>query len=296
MVRDEAGVGDRATFRVIHELGPIETISAVFTRQRFRPHYHETFLIGVTESGAEVFDARGARHVSPAGSLRFFNPGEVHTGEPPPEGEWAYRCLYPPVALLADIARELGRIEPVWFPDMVVPDEQLAGELVGALGSLDRPGSRLERSTRLRLVLAGIVSRHAGGRPDSAPSRLHEPRAVAAAVAYIRDRAADDFSLDDLAGAVGMSPYHLLRVFKARAGLTPFAYQTQLRIEAARRMLAAGGGIGRTAEACGFVDRSHLARVFRGFVGVSPGAYRRAFAEEFGRWERSRPPGDRKRE
>ena len=288
MVRDEAALGDRATFRVIDELGPVETISAVFTRQRFRPHYHDTFLIGATERGAEVFEARGARHVSPAGSLRFFNPGEVHTGEPPPEGEWAYRCLYPPVDLLREVARELGRLEAIWFPDMVVPDERLAGELVGALETLDRPSSRLERSTRLRLVLAGIVSRHAGGRPGSSPSRLREPRAVTAALAYIRDRVADDFSLDDLSGAVGMSPFHLLRVFKARTGLTPFAYQTQLRIEAARRLLAMGGGIGRTAEACGFVDRSHLARVFRGFVGVSPGAYRRAFVEARG--DRRGPP------
>jgi AraC-like DNA-binding protein len=73
-----------------------------------------------------------------------------------------------------------------------------------------------------------------------------------------------------------MSPYHLVRVFRARRGLTPFAYQTQLRVERARGLLVRGLGVGATAAACGFHDRSHLARVFRSVVGVSPASYRQA--------------------
>jgi AraC-like DNA-binding protein len=270
---------DRARLRVIAELDGTEAMVARFVTQRFRPHYHETFLVGVTEVGTEVFEARGARHFAPAGSLRLFNPGEVHTGAPPEGGVWAYRCLYPTPTLLGDIAQDAGHCEPVWFPNMVVSDPATAGELLAALRALDRATSTLERSTRVRMALAGIIMAYAGGaRPTDAalqPKR-HEPRAIAAATAYIGDRIAEDFSLAELARAAGMSPYHLVRVFRACRGLTPFAYQTQLRIERARDLLARGLGVKATAAACGFHDRSHLARVFRAVVGISPADYRQA--------------------
>lgn len=269
-------VEDRANYYVLPELGWTEAIAATFRRRRFRPHYHEAFLIGVTESGAEVFDARGGRHVSPQGSLRLLNPGEVHTGEPPEGGVWMYRCLYPSENLLREIAAEVGFRGTPWFSELIVPDTARAAELLAAFSSIDRAATRLERSTRFRVALARIVAAHAGRRPTSLRTKKPESRAVGVAQALIADRWAEDFTLDELAREAGMSPFHLVRVFKARCGITPFAYQTQLRVAQARRWLALGRGVEETAAACGFCDRSHLGRAFRGLVGVTPAAYRRA--------------------
>ncbi len=66
------------------------------------------------------------------------------------------------------------------------------------------------------------------------------------------------------------------RRFREQTGVTPHAFQTNLRVEAARRMLAAGVPPAEVAAGCGFADQPHLTRVFKRAVGVSPGRYARA--------------------
>jgi AraC-like DNA-binding protein len=275
-VWDEDTPINESRYHLIPDLSGTEGISAHFTTHRFRPHFHETFLVGVTQGGTEIFQARGGTHVSAPGSLRLLNPGEVHTGQAAEGGAWAYRCLYPPEHLIEEIARDLGREAGVCFREMVVSDASLARELLAAFETLDRPATRLERSSRFREVLARIVAAAGQGRVRSAPALKKEPRALAAAETLIGDRLAEDLSLDELAREAGMSPFHLVRVFKARRGLTPFAYQSHLRVQRARAELRRGRSVHETARACGFFDRSHLTKVFRTFVGVTPTAYRRA--------------------
>jgi AraC-like DNA-binding protein len=55
-----------------------------------------------------------------------------------------------------------------------------------------------------------------------------------------------------------------------------WAYQTNLRVEQARRLLAAGAAPAAVAADCGFADQPHLSRVFKRAVGVSPARYARA--------------------
>ena len=79
--------------------------------------------------------------------------------------------------------------------------------------------------------------------------------------------------LDELARHAGLSKFHLLRQFKLRTGLTPGQYRTQLRVERAKRLLAAGEPPGGVAVACGFTDQSHLTRHFGRLVGIGPAAF-----------------------
>jgi AraC-like DNA-binding protein len=73
---------------------------------------------------------------------------------------------------------------------------------------------------------------------------------------------------------VQLSPFHLLRVFRAAVGLPPHAYQIQLRVARAKELLRAGMPIAAVAVEVGFVDQSHLTRHFKRLVGVPPGRYR----------------------
>lgn len=58
--------------------------------------------------------------------------------------------------------------------------------------------------------------------------------------------------------------------------MTPHAHQINLRVDEARRRLAAGHPPAAVAADCGFADQPHLSRVFKRAVGVSPGRYARA--------------------
>jgi AraC-like DNA-binding protein len=95
---------------------------------------------------------------------------------------------------------------------------------------------------------------------------------------YIHDHLAEAIRLEDLAALADLSPYHLLRAYRATTGLPPHQYQLQLRIRQAKQMLRAGQPIADIAADLGFVDQGHLHHLFRRIVGVTPGQYRRGFA------------------
>jgi len=79
--------------------------------------------------------------------------------------------------------------------------------------------------------------------------------------------------LRELAAVSGLSRFELVRRFHAQTGLTPHAFQTDLRIARARRLLAGGEPPAAVAAACGFADQPHLTRVFKRAVGVTPARY-----------------------
>ncbi|MGI8572314.1 MAG: helix-turn-helix transcriptional regulator [Solirubrobacteraceae bacterium] len=79
--------------------------------------------------------------------------------------------------------------------------------------------------------------------------------------------------LASLASFAGLTRFELVRRFRQQAGLTPHAFQTNLRVARARAMLIAGDPIAWVAAACGFADQSHLTRTFRRMVGVTPGRF-----------------------
>jgi AraC-like DNA-binding protein len=81
------------------------------------------------------------------------------------------------------------------------------------------------------------------------------------------------FTLAQLAGAVGVSRYQLIRGFAQEVGMTPHAYIVQQRLALARRMIRAGGDLGEVAVVAGFFDQSHLTRRFVRQFGVTPRRY-----------------------
>ncbi len=105
-----------------------------------------------------------------------------------------------------------------------------------------------------------------------------EHAAVRRARGYLQDRWDHPVTLAELASVAGLEAVALtpLRRLAQQNGLTPHAFQRDLRIERARGMLSDGMPAAAVAAACGFADQPHLSRVFKRLVGVTPGAYARA--------------------
>ena len=90
-----------------------------------------------------------------------------------------------------------------------------------------------------------------------------------------RENLGSDLSLDQLASAVSMSKFHLLRVFKRTFGETPFQRLTRYRMEEGRRLLREReASISNVAYSCGYNNPTHFATAFRRFYGISPSAFR----------------------
>ena len=89
----------------------------------------------------------------------------------------------------------------------------------------------------------------------------------------MHEHAGEGLSLDDLARAAGLSKYHLVRLFHHAVGLPPHQYLLRVRIERARKLIAAGWPVSSVATEVGFADQSHFTRVFRSVLRTTPAAY-----------------------
>lgn len=263
--------GDRASFHLHRDLG-IEHIRAAYEQHRFPPHAHQEYLVGLTLSGVEDIVQDGMRFQSRAGLVRTINPGVVHEGGCGKDQPWSYEALYIPEALVLEAVLSVGRVSTApRLAEPVVDDPELAAALTRLFEQL-----RTERDTLLReealTRFLGQLATHRIMLTDP-PLAGREPQAVERARDYLAANAFRRVPLEVLAVISGLSKFHLLRVFKAQTGLTPWQFQTQLRIDLARKLLAAGESPGQVAVACGFADQSHLTRRFRQLVGVTPAAY-----------------------
>ena len=276
---DRDGDGDRTRFWQVSDLGDLEVLHATYRRHAFERHAHEGYATGIIDRGAGSFWYRGANRAVPAGSLTALDAEEAHTGQVLSREGWGYRILYPSKALLENIAEEaFGSRGEVHFPEPVFRDGPLSALMDRLHRSLDEPSSTLERESLLLSTYASLLARHAEQRRTPERPAGGEPRAVSRAREYLEECFAGDVSLRGLAHTVGLSRYHLVRVFREAVGLPPHAYLTQVRLRQARKLLAAGEPIGAVALEVGFVDQSHLTRRFKGAFGVTPGQFARRFA------------------
>jgi AraC-like DNA-binding protein len=284
---------------------PLEAMHAHFERHVYHRHSHETYSFGVTESGAQTFTCRGAAHTSAAGMIMAFNPDDPHDGHAADEFGFTYRIVHigPELVtgVLADVAeRGVGRplfAEPV-LQDLaaarrlralhaaLVGGAPGAGAAVGAAG-----GATALRRDELLTGAVTALARRAASRPAGAIRPFGAlgsvPSATAKDAARVAERARqlihagylEDISAETLAAATGRSRFTVYRAFTAAYGMAPSDYQRQLRLRAARRLLARGRPIGAAAAETGFADQGHLTRWFNRCYGITPGEYRRAVAD-----------------
>ncbi|MGO3741934.1 helix-turn-helix domain-containing protein [Kerstersia sp.] len=125
-------------------------------------------------------------------------------------------------------------------------------------------------------ALAQQWRRHDERQTGRSAPRLNA-RALKLALEMIEQDLAQDFSLDHLAQACGMTKYHFIRCFKASTGVSPYHYLLQRRIERAKQLMGATNWpLERIAAQVGYQDPDSLARLFRRQEGLSPAAWRRA--------------------
>lgn len=94
---------------------------------------------------------------------------------------------------------------------------------------------------------------------------------VSRAIAWIKQRFAEPFSIAELTDAVAMSPSTLHDHFRAVTAMSPLQYQKQLRLQEARRlMLSAGLDAATAAFRVGYESPSQFSREYRRLFGEPP--------------------------
>ena len=128
----------------------------------------------------------------------------------------------------------------------------------------------------LEVAHSFLTTPRSGAEPQvSAPARLAAEPRVAAAIARMEARLDAPEPVAATARALGLSVRRLEGLFRAELGLSPGACGRELRLQAARRMIAdTAHPLAEVALRCGFGSQSALSRAFRARFGQSPSALR----------------------
>ena len=260
--------------------GSFDALRAIHFLERFPPHFHETFAIGVVESGfTKLFTPRGEWMARP-GTILAFSPGEIHAATPVGTSGFTYRMVYPSMAFLREIGIGFGETRE-GRPLLRVPVIDNP-RLAALLRRAHAPLMEGRRGGKAASLLVSGLRQLAGeygvdGRTAHADScRVLDLEVAERVQQYLHVRFAECVRLGALADVCGMSPYHLIRVFRRAVGVTPYAYLVQLRVNRAQAMLCQGLSVADVAYSCGFSDQAHLTRTFKKSVGVPPGRYVRS--------------------
>lgn len=200
------------------------------------------------------------------------------------------------VALLTPGREEafaFARSRETWHRWIAVHVDPLPAEALERIRSLPFSLPLTEEMNRLADLLLSVQSHTAHDSPLSRSlglaalnlypvesSRMVMQRekhpAVHLAGKRIREHYAEDLTLRDLARHAGVSPEHLVRLFRKYENTTPIQYLWECRMRRAVELLVNTGlSVGEVAQACGFKTSQHFARLIKKETGRSPSEIRR---------------------
>ncbi len=239
-------------------------------------------IVVFPRTGVWIRHAGSRAFAADPGVVSIYNAGQEYTREPiHPEGD---RCDWFGLSHEAarDVARAADRRAPVdsrrpfrfeyaasdarlYCRQRILFDRLVAGisdpfeveeEVLTIVSSVLRCASR-ERALPARL------------------SKAHREVAQHARAELVRE-ATTSMSLSAFASRIGVSPWHLCRVFRAATGLSLHAFRLELRLRLAlERLETPSADLSRLAHELGFSSHSHFTAAMRGRLGRTPSAFRR---------------------
>jgi AraC family transcriptional regulator len=270
-------------------------LDRIFVRPSFTLHYrraplmrwtgeaHSDYLVLVQLDGAMRVGIEGSKTELAAGGVLLLNPGQSAVGSAKASAylsatlsssllfDCALRSrlvtsgarieLRGPVVqgidrlgpLATDIAHELEHAEAGQELVLAAMVEQIAIHLL-------RHHANVQRSDEMELSRAGLVDRR-----------------IRRAVELMHIKLAEDLSLDEIAAAAYLSPFHFARLFKKITGSAPHAYLAALRANRAQVLLADTDlSVTEIAAQVGYSSSSHFTKAFRTATGLTPRAFRNA--------------------
>jgi AraC-like DNA-binding protein len=253
----------------------IETVVYRGPLERMPTHAHAQFQLTLYEGGPRRFHVAQHEFAGAPSTSIIIQAGEPHGSVPVEDPVLTLRTFYLEAPLVAEVAAALWHgTGTVAFPDPRIGDAETVAGLVAAHRALDGGDRAAEEKTFF--ALERLLHRYAQPTGSARQATVTEA-SLALVRELLEDRLAQTVGLAELAATAGLSRFHLIRAFQRRYGLTPFAYQRNLRIERARAVLRAGLSLADAAAHAGFADQSHLGRSFRAVMGSTPGEYRASY-------------------
>jgi AraC-like DNA-binding protein len=231
--------------------------------------YGSSFALVFVRRGCFFRRANGVDSLVDPSAVYFERPGDEYQVAHPGDGGDASTLLTLSEGVLASLRGDATLpARPVFVP----PEVDLAQRRLVALREPVDASEFVESS----LVIAASVLREAVGRVVGGRRQTQARRRRLVAEGRLALHGQPDLGLVELAGRLGVSPYHLSRTFRLETGLTFSRFRNRLRVRFALERLAQGEeSLTRLAADLGFADHAHLSRTVRTETGATPSALRR---------------------
>jgi AraC-like DNA-binding protein len=201
------------------------------------------------------------------------HPGEVHANQT--ETGCSFSSIYiAPEVFRATACGLEAQAQPFpFFPDPIVLDDELILAYNAVYHALSSSTCTLERESLMLKMLTTLVARHAQISPKH--SKVGKEHCGVNRVRdYVHTYYASNVTLGELARVANLSRFHLNRAFTREVGMPPHAFQMQVRVANAKRLIRNGFSFADVAAATGFADQSHFTRQFKKLMKITPGDYR----------------------
>ena len=246
----------------------VERAEVSISTRGFDPHRHDTYGIGVTTAGVQVFRYRGSQRVCLPGQLHILHPDEAHDGRPGTEDGFGYRILYIPPELVRGALG--GRALP-FVADPVQEPTPMARPVVALLADLDDPISELG-CAEIAVAAADCLLSLSESR-DRRRGTV-DTRAVELVREYLAAHAREQTAASTLEQLAGHDRFTISRQFRWAFGTSPDRYRTLRRLAFAQAAIEAGRPLADVAADAGFADQSHMTRQFKRTYGMTPTRWR----------------------
>ena len=260
----------------------VETRRSCFSRTCYKSHSHPTFSIGAIDEGNSVFQSSfGTAQKISAGTLVIVPAHIEHSCNPLPDQAWSYQMLHLDLSWLnqwyAEFQKEGFDLNLPQHRPLIIKDETLYQAFSDMNETLFDPQKLiLEKEQSLIYCLTQLLLPHFVLEEIQKTQYLYESFLD---LIHIIKSSEQFISLEDLAQQVGLSRYAIIRLFKANVGLTPHAFQINLKINQARAQLKQGIPLAELAANLGFSDQSHFHKAFKAHTGITPRQFQLAAAQ-----------------
>lgn len=263
---------DQTLFHRPGHLRGVELVHATYKRRSFPLHAHPEYVVGTLVQGRQVLRVDDREHLIGTGEVLQLHPGEAHANRCIGSEVLSYRVFYLPEPTVSRLLQDDTHPSPLRFSGPRSGDRALGRVLRDVHRALwSSPTSRLEQEALLMTMVHALASHNPESDPDAGLPSLRA--SILRARDFVDEHFRDDFGLEELATASGLSIYRVAHLFRGDLGLSPIAYRNQRRVFASRTALLEGRPIADVALEMGYCDQSHFTRHFQRVLGVSPGKY-----------------------
>jgi AraC-like DNA-binding protein len=138
---------------------------------------------------------------------------------------------------------------------------------------------QLAQSTALLYGLMAFLIKGASVDPNDIPDGWTGVVYVQRSLDFIAENYSRNISVDDIAGAVGLSRSQLYRLFSAQIGVSPQKYLTEFRVREACNLLQKCQSTVKEISYAVGIEEAYFSSVFKKIVGKTPSEYVRSFGK-----------------